>query len=246
MKITFVGSSHGVPAPDRYCSCAMFEVGKSIYFIDAGAPVIDEILRLGRDVHDVRAVFTTHVHGDHTNGILHMADLMNWYYRDSSADFYVTEQALADSLTTLISLVGNKLDTERIRFHTVDADFIYEDENLRLSLIPTKHMAAENRPAYAILIEAEGKRVLFSGDMSYMLEKADVPAIVAEEELDVFICEMAHFGVAQIAPYLETCKAKAVYFNHVYPFDKFDQIKALNGKYAFPVYLVADRDEINL
>lgn len=29
MKITFIGTSHGVPAADRFCSCAMIEVGES-------------------------------------------------------------------------------------------------------------------------------------------------------------------------------------------------------------------------
>ena len=40
MKITFLGTSHGVPAADRYCYCVMIESGKSVYFIDGGAPMI--------------------------------------------------------------------------------------------------------------------------------------------------------------------------------------------------------------
>ena len=39
MKITFLGTSHGVPAADRYCSCTMLEVNGAHYFIDAGAPL---------------------------------------------------------------------------------------------------------------------------------------------------------------------------------------------------------------
>ena len=45
MKITFLGTSHGVPAADRYCSSAMIEVNGSVYLIDAGAPVIDLLIR---------------------------------------------------------------------------------------------------------------------------------------------------------------------------------------------------------
>ena len=41
MKITFLGTSHGVPAKDRFCSSIMLESGGSFYFIDAGAPVMD-------------------------------------------------------------------------------------------------------------------------------------------------------------------------------------------------------------
>ena len=81
MKITFIGTSHGVPAADRYCSCTMIESGNSVYFIDGGAPMIDELLRHGRHPDEVRAVFNTHVHGDHTAGIYHFADLVDWYYK---------------------------------------------------------------------------------------------------------------------------------------------------------------------
>ena len=30
MKITFLGSSHGVPSAERYCSCTMIEVNGSL------------------------------------------------------------------------------------------------------------------------------------------------------------------------------------------------------------------------
>lgn len=246
MKITFIGTSHGVPAADRYCSCSMIEVGDAIYFIDAGAPVIDEILRRGKDINKVRAVFTTHSHGDHTNGILNFADLANWYFKDTSIDFYFTEQSLADAFDKLIEVIDKPRETERIRFHTVTPDFIYKDENITVSLIPTKHMANANRPTYSILVESEGKKVLFSGDFSYMLREKDVPEIVAKEALDVFICEMAHFGVEQLMPYLKTCKAKSVYFTHVFPYSRFDEIRAVQNDFDYPITIVDDGSEINL
>ena len=77
MKITFLGTSHGVPAADRYCACTMLEVNGATYFIDAGAPLIDILLRRGTDLNTIRALFTTHLHGDHVNGVLAFADLIN-------------------------------------------------------------------------------------------------------------------------------------------------------------------------
>ena len=91
MKITFIGTSHGVPAKDRYCSCILIEVGGSFYFIDAGAPLADVIQRRGLDFNNFKAVFTTHAHGDHTAGIFQAADLLNWYYKGGSADFFLTD-----------------------------------------------------------------------------------------------------------------------------------------------------------
>ena len=97
MKITFVGTSHGVPEKNRYCTCIMLESGGAIYFIDAGAPIVDFLVNNGKSVNDLRAVFTTHVHSDHTIGVLHLVNLMNWYYKRSSADIFITEQEHIDA-----------------------------------------------------------------------------------------------------------------------------------------------------
>lgn len=246
MKITFIGTSHGVPAPDRYCSAIMIEVASSIYFIDAGAPIIDELLRRGKDVNKVKAIFTTHAHGDHVNGILSYADLTNWFFKNASTDIYLTEQRLADAIKNFIAVTDSPIDEERVRFKIVDKDFVYQDDNIRLSLIPTKHIAASERPSYAVTVECEGKKVIFSGDLSYMLRENDVPSVICEQETDLFVCEMAHFGMPQIKPYLEKCKAKQVYFTHVYPHYRFYEIKAHQNDFDFPIYIAEDGTEITL
>ena len=61
MKITFLGTSHGVPSPTRYCSATLLEVEDRAYLIDAGAPVADLLIRRGVPFEKLRAVFTTHI-----------------------------------------------------------------------------------------------------------------------------------------------------------------------------------------
>jgi len=246
MKITFLGTSHGVPAADRYCSCTMVEVNGALYFIDAGAPLIDILLRRGADLNSVRAIFTTHIHGDHTDGILSLADLFNWHYRTASVDIYLTEQHGIDMFSEMIRTVegGKALDTARVRFKLMTPETVCEDENIRLTPIPTRHMAYLDRPSYSYLLEAEGRRVLFSGDLSGRLEKGDFPAYALENDVDLMICEMAHFGVDHIRPYLARCRAKTLLFNHVYPLDKLAEINALDGRFGYPIRTVNDGDDV--
>ncbi len=245
MKITFIGTSHGVPEKGRACSCTMIEINDAIYLVDAGGPVIDWFKNNDKDVNKIKAIFTTHAHGDHVNGLIPIVDLVNWYYKNASFDIYVTEQPIADAICGYTSLVeGAPICSDRLRFKTVDKDFVYDDGNIRVTLIPTKHMEKEGRPTYAILISAEGKKIVLSGDLSYKLEKKDLPAIVSESETDLFVCEMAHFGVEHVLPYLDTCLSKKVCFTHVFPHSKLDEIRALDGKYAFPVITPSDGDEI--
>ena len=65
--------------------------------------------------------------------------------------------------------------------------------------------------------------------------------IIANEELDLVVCEMAHFGFEHIAPYLKDCRAKQVVFNH-YQLRKERDIEQLKqcGGFAFPVIMAED------
>ena len=249
MKITFIGSSHGVPSDERYCSCIMLEINDAIYFIDAGAPLIDELLRRGKDINKVRAVFTTHSHGDHTSGLFNMASLIDWYYKNASVEFYLTDAEIQSLLQEYMRVTAYKSPTyDRTKMVIVEEGKVYQDENIRVNYIRTKHPIHENSelPAYAILIEAEGKRVLFSGDLSAFLLENDFPQIALEEEIDVMVLEFSHFKYENVENYLRRCKVKQMWFNHVYPFTKFDMIKEVREEYTYPMYIAADGDEIEL
>ncbi|MBE6577265.1 MAG: MBL fold metallo-hydrolase [Ruminococcaceae bacterium] len=247
MKITFVGSGHGVPAPDRYCSSAMIEAGGSIYFIDAGAPIMDELLRMGKNINDVRTIFITHAHSDHTIGMLSVASLLNWYYKQACIDFYLPEPELIDACAHWISANHDgDIKEERVKLHTYDKNFVYDDDNIHLEVFPTRHLERIEKPAYGFVVtdKESGKRIVFSGDLSHQLSLEDFPAIAMSEDVDALVCEMAHFKPEHVTPYLEKCTAKAVYFNHVFPLSKLDDIRAMNGTYPFSVYVVCDRDVI--
>ena len=69
MKLTFLGTSCGVPQKDRYCSSCMIECGDGTYLIDAGAPVAELLRKYGKTPVDLNAVFITHMHGDHLDGL---------------------------------------------------------------------------------------------------------------------------------------------------------------------------------
>ena len=81
MKFSFLGTSHGVPAADRFTSCYLLEVGQNLYIFDAGAPVTNLLLQRGADMKQVKAFFCSHFHGDHIDGGVTMLNLFDWYYK---------------------------------------------------------------------------------------------------------------------------------------------------------------------
>ena len=133
------------------------------------------------------------------------------------------------------------MDESRIRFSVPTEGPVYEDENIKVEYFRTKHTAN----SYSILVTEGQKRVLFGGDFSGGLQGNDVPAVI-REELDLFVCELAHFSLAKLDPYLQDCRAAKVYFNHVFPEGKFDDIENAKGKYPFTVYAVKDGDTVEI
>lgn len=243
MKITFLGTSHGVPAADRHCSSTLIEVNGSFYLIDAGAPVSDLLIQRGVDLNAVRAVFTTHLHGDHMYGVIQLASLFNWFFKGADADFYLTEQKGIDAIDRLIEVADGKL-CDRVRLKLMTEATVYEDGNIRVTPYPTQHLAGEGRPAYSYLVEAEGKKIFFSGDLSHQLKEKDFPGYVMENEVDLMICEMAHFRIETVRPYLEKCRAKELAFNHISQLNSIEEINALSGQYGYVVRTVDDGEEI--
>ena len=69
MLITTLGTSHGDQMVNRYNSSTLYESGDNLYIFDAGEPVTASLVRLRKDLTKVKAIFITHMHGDHIYGL---------------------------------------------------------------------------------------------------------------------------------------------------------------------------------
>ena len=246
MNVTFLGTSDGVPRPGHYCTSTMIEVNGAIYLIDTGAPVVDLLLEMGKHPSQIKAIFNTHGHGDHLDGLLPLLDLCNWAFKSASYDVYLTEQKIADGfIGCLQSMSPNPVDTARLRMHEFSEGKFYEDENIKVTAIRTHH--CDPKPSYAFLVEAGDLKALFTGDLSQFFHKDDFPKIAFEQEMNLIVCEMAHFGVEHITPYLEKCRAKHVIFNH-YQLRKERDIQHLMQctPLPFPISMAQDGDVVQV
>jgi len=249
MKITFLGTSHGIPSETRFCSSTMIEIGEAVYLIDGGAPVADLLLRRGVDLNRIKAIFTTHIHADHTLGLLPLISLLNWTRMCQSAatDIFMTEEAGIEAFRNVILTVDKKFDDARLRFRKTEEGVFYSDDNLTVTAVPTKHMQNGAFPTYSLIIDAEGRRVVFTGDLHWA-DAADFPLPAKEEPSDAIVCEMAHFSYEAIFPILKGCPTKQVLFNHV--FFKYEEnmnaIREAGDSLGFPIRAVEDGDEAEI
>ena len=93
------------------------------------------------------------------------------------------------------------------------------------------------------MFEAEGKKVLFSGDLSNNLKKDDYPTVLYNEHFDAVILELAHFEMSEVLPHLNKSDIGTIFFNHVNNrHRKEDDIVAYSKTTNTNVVIVKDDD----
>lgn len=205
MKITFLGSSHGVPEPNRKCTCIMIEVGERVYFIDMGTPAIDQLRTRSISIDAVKAVFITHMHGDHTDGLIQFVDLITWYFKTPNPAIHLPIMHAAKVIDDWLKVTLNGAE-KAIDYRETVPGPLYNDGFIKVTAIPTQHCFK----SYAYLVEAEGKAVLFTGDLKN--PGVDFPAV--DQPLDLLVCESAHFPATDYLPVLENLEVKKVCVTH--------------------------------
>ena len=242
MKIAFFGASHGVPEKGRRCSCILVEVGENRYFIDMGTNAIEQLRDRDIPVESVKGIFITHMHGDHTNGLISFIDVCNWFFVDANPTIILPPPM--DKAIEIIKAWLNCNHYPNVRyfdFREVKEGVCFDDGILKVTSYRTSHRAQ----SFSYLLEAEGKRVFFSGDMGS--PQKDIDMKILEKPLDLAICEVAHFPATDYLPLFENNKnLKKLCFNHYPEEDYADSIKEVKEKLDCEVCVAIDGMEFYL
>ena len=102
----------------------------------------------------------------------------------------------------------------RIQYHLIQPGPFYDDGFLRVSAIPNRHWCYRDEwlPSYCFLMEAEGKKLLCTGDLAADL--SDFP-FEAAEHADLVMCEFTHFDPMQHLDVFQKIHPGKLVFNHV-------------------------------
>jgi len=239
MKFTFLGTSHGVPEANRKCSCIMIEVDENIYFVDMGTPAIDELRKRGKSIDAVKGIFITHMHGDHTDGLIQFIDLITWYFKTPDPVVVLPDLEAGRVINDWLNVTINGKEKD-IQYREAKAGVVFDDGVLKVTAIPTQHCPG----SHAYVLEAEGKTVLCTGDLAN--PGRDFPYV--DKELDLMICESAHFPTTDYLPVLEKQAVKKLCVTHYSPkrMESLYQFQRLMKEKEQPIIIATDDLEINL
>ena len=209
MKIIFLGTAHGIPEKDRRCSSTLLEIGENLYVVDMGLMTIEEIRKRELDVASLKGVFITHMHGDHINGLPSLADLLCWYFTSADPVILLPSEKGCEAVRSWL----DALDTHPrpLRLSAYRPGVIFDDGVLRVTAFKTGHTAT----SHAFLCEAEGKRILFTGDLTNSAE--DFPKELFGTHLDLAVCESAHVHPETYLPIWANLSVDRVVLQHVQP-----------------------------
>ena len=240
MRITVLGSGHGVPEAHKKCTSILFEIGENRYFVDAGCDINMEIANRRIPFESVKALFITHPHSDHMDGLFPFIGLLGWFYTKVDPEVYMPNEQCVDLLKFYFDTFEMKLRPET-KVCIIGDGVIYDDGVLKVTAIPTKHCPN----SHAFLLEAEGKRILCSGDLRH--PSIDFPDVY---DIDVALLEAAHFDVREYTNIVKEKNIKSVYINHYGNYigqinvERFLQLK--KDISPIPAELTTDGFEINL
>ena len=223
MKIHYLGTCSGTePMVGMHHTSLAIETGGVLYWFDAGESCAHTAYTSGMDLTKIRSIFISHPHIDHIGGLANLfaclRKLCGRYkmklVKDNSVEIFFPGLFVFEGVKRVLLGIGSEDNLPfRIKENEVFDGLIYEDENIRVSALHNKHLGEDGKEgyhSYSYLIETEGKRIVFSGDVA---SPSELDGLL-EDGCDCLIHETGHHRVSDVCEYAVSKKVGALRFTH--------------------------------
>jgi len=222
MKLYIFGTCSGTePHPDRKHTSFAVEAGGGLYWFDAGEGCSYTAHTMGLDLLNVRSIFISHTHMDHVGGlgnlfwnIRKLAKVRKELPKEKKIRLFIPCLATWEGFKQVLehSEGGFACDFE-IEAAPVESGIIFQNEAITVTAFPNQHVkVAPSAPprSFSYKIEAEGKTVVFSGDVRSIEELNGI----VSEGCDVLLLETGHHKVQDCCLWAKEKPIEKLYFLH--------------------------------
>lgn len=139
MDLLFLGTSSGSPTKARNVTglALLEETGKGWHLVDCGEATQHQVLRTPLSLHELRAIFITHVHGDHCYGLPGLLASAGMHGRKAALTI-IAPAGIEEWVRTTLRLTQVWLPYE-LHFHAAESLGEWRGGNLRVESIALSH-----------------------------------------------------------------------------------------------------------
>ena len=181
MKFSILGSCSGTePFINRHHTAFTLTVDGQIYWFDAGEACSHTAHTMGLDLLRISDIFISHAHMDHVGGLCNLLWTVRKlskvkkqlpYYGDLNV--YMPNMATWQGVLTILqNSEGNYKNDYATLAHQIKEGVLLDSPKLRVTSLANSHLKPlDGAPqSFSFLIEAEGKRIIYSGDVKDLSE----------------------------------------------------------------------------
>ena len=139
-SVTILGNSSAKPTPKAHPSAQVVNLNEQYYLVDAGEGVQQQLIRRGINPLRLRAVFISHLHGDHCFGLFPLIATLGLEGKRTPLDIYAPAP-MGDILEYHRKYFWDDLPYE-VKWHevkTTEHTIIFENSTLEVWSVPLRH-----------------------------------------------------------------------------------------------------------